>query len=410
MATNARRATAADNRPRTGWRKFIYTGGSLDTFFIMTLLLLLAIGLICLFSASYVYADYYDGDSYFYIKKQALFAVIGLVAMFGVSCIDYHVLHKFTWIVMGISLFLLVLVLFLPAPTGIHRWINLPLVGGFQPSELAKFAIILSFAHLISINHKQMKKFTVGYVPFVLILGVTAVLIIAEPHLSGTILVVAIGGIMMFVGGTRVGYLAATVGLAVGAVVLMVGVLGYEADRIMVWQDPIAVYNSGAEGRDLAWQTVQSLYAIGSGGLMGLGLGNSREKHLFLPEPQNDFIFSIVCEELGFVGAAIINQTQVDVYADGCWQQDAPAEEVMVLHTLVISPKQAGKGFGKTFVHFYEQYALENGCRFLRMDTNVKNVHARKIYAKLGYREAGVVPCIFNGIEGVQLVLLEKKL
>ncbi|MBQ3134134.1 MAG: FtsW/RodA/SpoVE family cell cycle protein [Clostridia bacterium] len=306
MATNARRATAADNRPRTGWRKFIYTGGSLDTFFIMTLLLLLAIGLICLFSASYVYADYYDGDSYFYIKKQALFAVIGLVAMFGVSCIDYHVLHKFTWIVMGISLFLLVLVLFLPAPTGIHRWINLPLVGGFQPSELAKFAIILSFAHLISINHKQMKKFTVGYVPFVLILGVTAVLIIAEPHLSGTILVVAIGGIMMFVGGTRVGYLAATVGLAVGAVVLMVGVLGYEADRIMVWQDPIAVYNSGAEGRDLAWQTVQSLYAIGSGGLMGLGLGNSREKHLFLPEPQNDFIFSIVCEELGFVGAAII--------------------------------------------------------------------------------------------------------
>ena len=111
---------------------------------------------------------------------------------------------------------------------------------------------------------------------------------------------------MMFVGGTRVGYLAATVGLAVGAVVLMVGVLGYEADRIMVWQDPIAVYNSGAEGRDLAWQTVQSLYAIGSGGLMGLGLGNSREKHLFLPEPQNDFIFSIVCEELGFVGAAII--------------------------------------------------------------------------------------------------------
>lgn len=110
------------------------------------------------------------------------------------------------------------------------------------------------------------------------------------------------------------------------------------------------------------------------------------------------------------VGAAIINQTQVDVYADGCWQQDAPAEEVMVLHTLVISPKQAGKGFGKTFVHFYEQYALENGCRFLRMDTNVKNVHARKIYAKLGYREAGVVPCIFNGIEGVQLVLLEKTL
>jgi len=108
------------------------------------------------------------------------------------------------------------------------------------------------------------------------------------------------------------------------------------------------------------------------------------------------------------VGAAIINQQQVDVYANGSWQHDAPPEEVMVLHTLVISPAQANKGLGKIFVHFYEQYAIEKGCRFLRMDTNVKNTRARAVYAKLGYREAGVVPCVFNGIQGVELVLLEK--
>lgn len=108
------------------------------------------------------------------------------------------------------------------------------------------------------------------------------------------------------------------------------------------------------------------------------------------------------------VGAAIINQQQVDVYADGQWQHDAAPENVMVLHTLVISPRCARQGLGKSFVQFYEQYAQAQGCRFLRMDTNAKNLCARALYEKLGYREAGVVPCVFNGIEGVQLVLLEK--
>ena len=110
------------------------------------------------------------------------------------------------------------------------------------------------------------------------------------------------------------------------------------------------------------------------------------------------------------VGAAVINRQQVDVYADGQWQDDAPEEEVMVLHTLVISPKYARMGYGRQFVRFYEQYALENGCRYLRMDTNARNLRARAMYQKLGYHEAGVVPCVFNDIPGVGLVLLEKRL
>ncbi|MBP3936564.1 MAG: FtsW/RodA/SpoVE family cell cycle protein [Clostridia bacterium] len=278
----------------------------MDAPFILILLLLLAIGLICLFSASYIYADYYDGDSFFYIRKQFIFALIGIVALFGVSFFDYHILHRLTWPIFGLSLLLLIVVFFVPSPTGIQRWIDLPGIGGFQPSELAKFAIILAFSHLISINHKRMNKFTVGFVPFVCLLGVVAALVLFEPHLSGTILIVAIGAILMFVGGTNPAYLLGVGALGVGAVVLLVGVFGYEAERIAVWQNPLEVFNSGSEGRDMAWQTVQSLYAIGSGGLMGLGLGNSVEKHLFLPEPQNDFIFAIVCEELGFVGAALI--------------------------------------------------------------------------------------------------------
>lgn len=118
-----------------------------------------------------------------------------------------------------------------------------------------------------------------------------------------------------------------------------------------------------------------------------------------------------VMEEGGsIVGAAVINQQQVDVYAQGCWQTDAPAEKVMVLHTLVISPKEARKGYGRQFVAFYEQYALENGCPYLRMDTNERNTRARAMYSRLGYREAGIVGCTFNGISGVGLVLLEKTL
>ena len=125
---------------------------------------------------------------------------------------------------------------------------------------------------------------------------------------------------------------------------------------------------------------------------------------------ENGELFTEEDDNGRIVGAAIINQKQVDVYSSGKWKHPAPDDEVMVLHTLVISPDQSGKGYGRAFVEFYEHYALENNCHYLRMDTNARNATARGMYGKLGYREIGIVPTVFNGIEGVQLVLLEKKI
>ncbi|HBT64832.1 MAG TPA: cell division protein FtsW [Ruminococcaceae bacterium] len=271
--------------------------------FLVILMIILVVGLISLFSASYAYSFYWNGgDSFFYIKKQIIFAILGVIIMLGVSTVDYHILHHVAFPLMGVSYILLAVALMLPSSTGVHRWIRLPGVQ-FQPSEIAKFALILLFAHLISINHKKMKTFTAGYLPFMLILGITCGLVFIEPHLSGTILLLGIGIFMMYVGGTRLLYLLLTMGAGGAAFFFMVFIKGYEQDRINVWFDPVKAY---AENSNEAWQTIQSLFAIGSGGIMGQGLGNSRQKHLFLPEPHNDFIFSVICEELGFVGAVLI--------------------------------------------------------------------------------------------------------
>ena len=299
-------ATATKTRTESPLKKrkhSLFYAAHLDIPLLLILLTLMTVGLICLFSASHVYANYYEGDSYFYIRKQAVFAVIGLFLMFGLSLVDYHVWHKVALPLMVLAVLMLVVVLALPSSIGVHRWINLPILGGVQPSELAKFAIILLFAHLISINHKEMKTFRTGFLLFMGILGLVCLLVVIEPHLSGTILILLIGLVMMYVGGTRRLYLLVLIAGGAAVVLFLVMFKGYEADRIAVWLDPLGVF---AQDRDQAWQTVQSLYAIGSGGLMGLGLGNSRQKHLFLPEPQNDFIFAIVCEELGFIGAALI--------------------------------------------------------------------------------------------------------
>ena len=177
----------------------------------------------------------------------------------------------------------------------------LPGLGTLQPSEIAKFAVVLVFAHIISLNHDRMGSFAVGVLPFALVLGVVAVLMLLEPHLSGTVLILCIGAVLMFVGGTGLRWfvLAAVGGAAAigAAIAIMPDLVPYAASRLSSWLDPFA--DPLGDGH----QTIQSLYAIGSGGAAGLGLGSSRQKHLFVPEPQNDFIFSILCEELGFVGA-----------------------------------------------------------------------------------------------------------
>ncbi len=294
-------------------RRFFNLTSGFDMPFFIILMIVLVVGLATLYSASHVYAfNYQDGDSYFYIRKQLMWVAIGLVGMLIVSMVDYHVLHKFAWIIWLLSLVLLIVAFLMPSSTGVHRWIRIPGLGQFQPSELAKFALVLLFAHLISLNHKKMKTFSKGFLPLFLLLGVTCALVIIEPHLSGTLLIGLLGFTMMYIGGVRIGWLLGVIGVGVVGVVFMVAVLGYEQDRILVWLHPLESYANeitfadGMSGKDHAWQTIQSLYAIGSGGLLGLGPGDSRQKHLFLPEPQNDFIFSVFCEEMGFVGAVLV--------------------------------------------------------------------------------------------------------
>ena len=302
MAASRAASSATSQKQKKRLRLFTVSQG-FDMPFLIILMIILVVGLISLFSASYAYSYYWNNqDSFHFIKKQIIFAVAGVVLMLVISTIDYHILHHFAIPLMALSYILLGIVLVLPSSTGVHRWIRLPGFQ-FQPSEIAKFALILLFSHLISINHKRMKTLTAGYIPFMLILGITCGLVFLEPHLSGTILLLAIGIFMMYIGGTRLLYLLLTGGLGAGSFFVMVFVKGYEQDRIGVWLDPMRAY---AENSNEAWQIVQSLFAIGSGGIMGQGLGNSRQKHLFLPEPHNDFIFSVICEELGFVGAVLI--------------------------------------------------------------------------------------------------------
>lgn len=294
-------------RIRKKFRMFSVRSG-MDLPFLFLVLVLLVIGLVMMFSAGYAYAYYRYGDSYFFISRQAVFAVLGLILMFVLSYFDYHHFHKLAVPILLFSYALLVLVKFMPAGKGgVHRWITLGPLGQFQPSEIAKFAIILIFAHLISINFGRMNTFLYGVLPYVLILGMTGILLLWEPHVSATVIVVILGGVMLFIGGVKLRWFALAFGAAGAGLIYLVKFtkeFTYANTRVAAWYDPFS--NASAEIIKATWQTRQSLYAIGSGGLFGLGLGQSRQKYLYLPEPANDSIFAIVCEELGFIGALII--------------------------------------------------------------------------------------------------------
>ena len=272
---------------------------AMDLPFLILVLTLVGFGLVMLASASSAVALYRRGDAWAYLRPQLLYAALGLCGLWLASRVDYHLFHKLAWPLLALSLVLLAVVLFMPEYNGCKRWLVMPGLGTLQPSEIAKFAVVLVFSHIISLNHDQMERFSVGVLPFALVLGAVAALMLLEPHLSGTLLILGMGAVLMFVGGTGLKWFVLAgvsgAGAIALAVVLMPDLVPYAADRLNSWLDPFA--DPLGDGH----QTIQSLYAIGSGGATGLGLGNSRQKHLFVPEPQNDFIFSIVCEELGFV-------------------------------------------------------------------------------------------------------------
>ena len=297
--------------------------GQMDLPFLILTLLLTAIGLIMLFSASFPRAYYDTGDGTYYFKRQAIFAVIGLVAMFVVSKINYQRWRGAGRLLVGLALFLLILVIIPHNPLAITsnnatRWLGIRGVFQFQPSEIAKLAVIVYFSNTISKKREKMLTWRQGILPYLALLVVIGVLMMLEPHLSGTVLIFATGAVLMIVGGIQ-GWLVAAGVTGVSALAFLfvklaeAGVIKYGAARIEMWHNPWEDYYGDG------YQLAQSLITIGSGGLWGLGLGKSRQKFLFLPEEHNDFIFSIVCEELGLIGAGIIMLLFAALVLRGYW-------------------------------------------------------------------------------------------
>lgn len=282
----------------------IFTLGGMDIPFFALTVALLTIGLVMLFSASYPYALQKYDDSYYFFKRQLVFAVAGIVVMLLVSKLNYKLLKVIEKPLFVITILLLILVLFWHTDVDdFKRWIPL---GPFtlQPSDIAKFTIILTMACYVSKNYGRMKRPVYGIVVPILIIAIFCGLIYLEHHLSCTILMFCIGASIMFSGGSDWRLFAVGVGVVAAIVIVVIlnpeVLMEYAGDRIIAWLD------KSYEPLGARWQTNNSLYAIGSGGLFGVGLGNSKQKYLYVSEPQNDFIFSIVCEELGFVGAAAI--------------------------------------------------------------------------------------------------------
>ena len=318
-------ATKRKKSPLSG----LLANGSMDIPFFLLLIVIVSVGLVMLFSASYTYSYYNrEGDSTYIFRRQVIFTIIGLVGMYAISRIRYEYFKVFALLGIIASVGLLLLVLVLPEyKPGFKRWINLGFTT-FQPSEVAKIGLILFLAYLLDRDYKDItrkipskskvaeivydltggkrilyKSFT-SVICYGLLIAFIAGLVYLENHLSGTVLMLAIGVVMLFLGEVKYKWFVFIGGIVLIAVVVIVANPGflenYMGERITAWLD------KDYDPTGARWQTNNSLYAIGSGGFLGAGLGQSKQKHLYVSEPQNDFIFSIVCEELGFIGASAI--------------------------------------------------------------------------------------------------------
>ena len=218
---------------------------AMDLPFLVLVLTLVGFGLVMLGSASSAVALYRRGDAFAYLRPQLLYAALGIGAMWVASRVDYHIYHKLAWPLLALSMVLLTAVLFMPEYNGCKRWLVLPGLGTLQPSEIAKFAVVLVFAHIIALNHDRMGSFAVGVLPFALVLGAVAVLMLLEPHLSGTVLILGIGAVLMFVGGTGLKWfvLAGAGGAAAigAAIIIMPDLVPYAASRLSSWLDPLPI-------------------------------------------------------------------------------------------------------------------------------------------------------------------------
>ena len=276
--------------------------GAVDRPFLILVIILVCIGSAMVFSASYAYAEYHFGDSLYFIRSQLRWAAIGFAVMVVVMNIDYRVYQKFTMPAFLVTLLLMGLVA-VPGigivKNGARRWLGYGSFS-FQPSELMKLALIMVLALYVSANRSQMHDFRHGILYPYCIIGLVCFVTALEKHLSATMILLLIGTIVIFIGGAPVAWIGGFAGA--GGILVMLGVAAfkYARDRVQYWIHP------ETDPGEAGYQLLQSLYAIGSGGFLGTGLGNSRQKYLYLPESQNDFIYAVICEEFGYVGAIAV--------------------------------------------------------------------------------------------------------
>lgn len=358
---NADRIKKIQKKALPGRRVLVQKVGGVDRPFLICIILLLCMGTVMVFSASYPYAKEYFDDSYRFARSQIVFALLGLFVMTVVSRLfDYHLIRRFSRIIMIVGILMLAAVLIAGSGAkGAQRWLQIGPIS-LQPSEIMKFAVVLFFADyadkyadkiagkddiyglrkpialsvliivvgalaFVSIPNKAVGAIFVlvavgfaaaimiptnmpknlpgiyyGIFPYIAILGIVGVLLYLQPHLSGLVIIAGIIFCMMVIGGTNGWYLLMGMGVGIAGVLFLATTMSHSSARLQVWKDPFKYIKGDG------WQPAQSLYAIGSGGLTGVGFGNSRQKHLYLPEPQNDYIFSVWCEEMGFIGAAFL--------------------------------------------------------------------------------------------------------
>jgi len=263
-------------------------------------ILLLSVGIIMVFSAS-AYSSYLSyGDAYYYLKKQLLWALFGLVAMVITMNIDYRRVKRYVGIIFIISLVLLLLVLFVGViKKGSSRWLGLGLIG-FQPSEVMKLAVVMFMAKSLSTYGGRITSFAKGLLPHLGILGLACGLILAQPDLGTAVAIAGTTYLLLLIAGAKYTHMGLLGALGIGLVLLAIYLEPYRMERFVAFLDP---WKSPS---DSGWQTIQSLLALGSGGFFGVGLGRSKQKLFYLPERHTDFIYAILGEELGFIGAFIV--------------------------------------------------------------------------------------------------------
>ena len=299
----------AKKKDLKGFSSFL--NNSVDFTLVITVLLLLSLGLVMVLSASSPTSFQESGKSYNYFVRQLVFAIIGLVAMYFVSKIDYRIYQRFYKQAWWLSAILLLAVLLVgDEAKGAKRWIDIGFTR-FQPSEIVKFLMIVFYAGILVKNRNELGKFWKGLVKHLLYLVPIIVLLILEPHLSTSIVIIITCCVIVLTAGCKFWQFCATGVVAIGGIGSLATILYFASEffrekfqyaltRIVTFMDP------WQDASGTGWQVIQSLYAIGSGGLFGAGLGDSKQKYLYLPEPHNDFIFSVLAEELGFVGCIIV--------------------------------------------------------------------------------------------------------